>query len=109
MHSDERRVGVRSYAEVDVALNGLVVRRKSAPRFSAGAAAAYEWAMGQTVRSPVTGAEVHGIPDLGLLTAEVDAAVIQLEDPTTPVGNRDYTRGAHDALAWVCGYSDQLP
>lgn len=107
MGQDERRVGVRTYADVDLALKDLAARGDGA-QFSAGEAAAFEWATGRTDRSPVTGAHAQAIPDLQLLTAEVDAAVVHLEDPTTASGNRDYMHGVHDALAWLCGHSDQL-
>ncbi len=100
-------VGVRTYADIDRALKDHADRGGS-PEFSAGVAAAYEWAMCRTDRSPVTGTDnAHDIPGLPLLTAEVDAAVVQLEDPTIQTAARDYIRGAHDVLAWICGYSDQ--
>ncbi|MBT2468371.1 hypothetical protein J7E97_10890 [Streptomyces sp. ISL-66] len=80
------------------------------PQFSAGASAAYRWALGRADRSPVTGAgDSEGFPGLPALTAEVDAAVVQMEDPTGQPGQRDYNRGVHDALAWVCGHSDAAP
>ncbi|MEU7106319.1 hypothetical protein ACFQ2B_02465 [Streptomyces stramineus] len=106
-----RRVGVRAYAEVELAAESLTAPeagRDRSPHFSAGASAAYRWAAGRAHSSPVTGASAPGKPDLHLLTAEVDAAVVQLDDRTGQDSNREYVRGAHDALAWVCGYSDQL-
>ena len=108
MGQEEQRVGVRTYADVDLALKDLATRGDGAPQFSAGEAAAFAWALGRADRSPVTGAHAPDIPDLQLLTAEVDAAVIHLEDPTTATGNRDYMLGVHDALAWLCGHSDHL-
>lgn len=101
----EQLIGVRAHEDVTFVFKGLAART-TAPEFSSGAAAAYEWAMGHAERSPVTGAGADGIPGLRLLTAEVDAAVVQLDDPTLRAGKRDYVRGVHDALAWVCGYSD---
>ncbi|OKK17718.1 hypothetical protein AMK16_20685 [Streptomyces sp. CB00455] len=82
---------------------------RAAGQSAAGAAAAYRWALGRTARAPVTSAHAHGVPDLELLTAEVDAAIVQLGDPTLPVDLRDFTLGVHDALGWVCGYNDQQP
>ncbi|MFP1625260.1 hypothetical protein ACLB9X_08720 [Streptomyces sp. 5K101] len=103
----EQRIGVRAHGDVAFVYKSLAARR-AAPEFSSGAAAAYEWAMGNAEPSPVTGAGAGGVPGLRLLTAEVDAAVVQLDDPTIQAGRRDYVRGVHDALAWVCGYSDQV-
>ncbi|WP_406503774.1 hypothetical protein [Streptomyces sp. NBC_00212] len=99
-------IGVRPRADVDLALKYLTVRSEAPAQFALGAAAAYRWAMGRAARAPVTGTDARRVPDLRLLTAEMDAAVVQLEDPTTEAGVRDFTRGVHDALAWVCGYSD---
>jgi hypothetical protein len=103
----EQLIGVRAHEDVAFVFKGLAAR-SAVPEFSSGAAAAYEWALGHAERSPVTGAGADGVPGLRLLTAEVDAAVVQLEDPTMQAGRRDYVRGVHDALAWVCGYSDQV-
>ncbi|WP_438289815.1 hypothetical protein [Streptomyces sp. HUAS TT7] len=99
-------IGVRARTDVDLALKYLTARSEAPAQYALGAAAAYHWAMGRAGRAPLTGTAVRLVPDLRLLTAEVDAAVVQLEDPTTEVGLRDFTRGVHDALAWVCGYSD---
>ncbi|MFG3281407.1 hypothetical protein [Streptomyces sp. NPDC048111] len=99
-------VGVRPRDEVDLALRRLTGRSDAPPQFALGVAAAYRWAMGSGVRAPVTGTSAKYGPDLRLLTAEVDAAVVQLEDPTPQPGVREFTRGVHDALSWVCGYSD---
>lgn len=99
-------IGVRPRADVDLALKYLTARSEAPAQYALGAAAAYRWAMGRAARAPVTGTDARRVPDLRLLTAEVDAAVVQLEDPTTEAGVRDFTRGVHDALAWVCGYSD---
>ncbi|MFG3657093.1 hypothetical protein [Streptomyces sp. NPDC047706] len=99
----EQRIGIRTYGEVDSVLSGLVARHGGSAQFSAGEAVALEWALGRTDRSPITGVGARDIPDLQLLTAEVDATVVRLEDPTAPAGNRDYFRGVYDALAWICG------
>ncbi|MGW7434188.1 hypothetical protein ACWGIN_32235 [Streptomyces sp. NPDC054861] len=110
----EPLVGTREYAAVVVARNRLGARTGAvdppSPQFTSGAAAAYQWALGGTERSPVTGnGSAEGVPGLQDLTAEVDAAVVQMEDPTSAAGPRDYHRGVHDALAWVCGHSNQAP
>ncbi|MFF8278874.1 hypothetical protein ACF05T_22585 [Streptomyces lateritius] len=63
--------------------------------------------MCRTERSPITGADAGGTPNLPLLTAEVDAALVQLGDPAIPEGSREYVRGAHEALAWICGQRDE--
>ncbi|MET9365955.1 hypothetical protein ABZX93_34335 [Streptomyces sp. NPDC006632] len=99
---------MRPRTDVDLALKYLTARSEAPAQFALGVAAAYNWATGRAPRAPVTGtAARHRVPDLPLLTAEVDAAVVQLEDPTAQSGARDFTRGVHDGLAWVCGYSDQ--
>ncbi|MGW7056007.1 hypothetical protein [Streptomyces sp. NPDC054887] len=104
---DTPLVGVRTPADIDLALKNRA-ERDEVSQFSAGAAAAYTWALGRTGRSPITGtAEARGVPGLPLLTAEVDASVVQLDDATTQGEARDYISGAHDALAWICGYSDR--
>lgn len=106
-------MGTRGYGDVELAHKHLDARnteRSRSPQYSGGASAAYRWALGHSDSSPVTGAvDARGIPDLQLLTAEVDAAVVQMEDPTSPPGPADYSRGVHDALAWVCGHSDEAP
>ncbi|GGS95188.1 hypothetical protein [Streptomyces chromofuscus] len=104
----EQRIGIRTYGEVDSALSGLVARHAGSPQFSAGEAVALEWALGRAPRSPITGVGARGAPDLQLLTAEADATVVRLEDPTTPAGNRDYFQGVYGALAWLCGLRGQL-
>ncbi|MFV0131427.1 hypothetical protein ACLGI4_27580 [Streptomyces sp. HMX112] len=99
-------IGVRTAADVEAARRDDAAERRS-PQFRAGASAAYEWATGHAERAPVTAAGAAGVPGLPLLTAEVDAVVVQLEDRTVSPGTRDYLSGVHDALAWICGYSDQ--
>jgi len=106
-------VGARAYADVELALKRLAANaaeRGPSRQFASGAAAAYQWALGRAERSPVTGASrTPGVPDMQSLTAEADAAVVLVEDPTLPPGPRDHSRGVHDALAWVCGHSEQQP
>ncbi|MEU2930657.1 hypothetical protein ABZ636_37390 [Streptomyces sp. NPDC007251] len=43
-----------------------------------------------------------------MLTAELDAATVQLENPNDSPGNHDYLRGIRAALSWVCGYDTGL-
>ncbi|MFD3580428.1 hypothetical protein [Streptomyces sp. NPDC058644] len=106
-------MGTRAYTDVELARKQLGSRPTepgSSPQFSSGVSAAYRWALGSADRSPVTGAaDSGGVPDLQALTAEVDAAVVQTGDLTRPPGLRDYSRGVHDALAWVCGHTSQAP
>ncbi len=77
-------------------------------QFAHGALDAYRWTMGGG-GAPLTGARAAGVPDLQRLTSEIDAAVVQLDDATQRASTRDFTRGVHDALAWVCGLSDNRP
>ncbi|MFJ8696398.1 hypothetical protein [Streptomyces roseolilacinus] len=74
---------------------------------SEGAADAYRWALAREERGPVTGAPTREVPDLWRLTAEADAAAVLLDDPVCPPEKRAYVRGVHDALAWLCGQSDE--
>ncbi len=74
---------------------------------SEGAADAYRWALARAARGPVTGAPTGDVPDLSRLTAEADAAAVLLDDPVCPPDRRAYVRGVHDALAWLCGQSDE--
>ncbi|WP_212764686.1 hypothetical protein [Streptomyces sp. I05A-00742] len=77
--------------------------------YARGAAAGYRWALGAPGGAPVTGATVHGAVDMETLMAEVDAAVVQLDDPALPPDAARHTQGVHDALAWICGISDDRP
>lgn len=74
---------------------------------SEGAADAYRWALAREGHGPVTGVPTREVPDLWRLTAEADAAAVLLDDPACPPENRAYVRGVHDALAWLCGQSDE--
>ncbi|MGK5630361.1 hypothetical protein [Streptomyces sp. URMC 123] len=112
VRGEERRVGTRSRSEVERARHALEVRSAAPDRqtqVSRGALTGYLWALGRAEAAPVTGAAVAGTPDLRTLTAEVDAAAVQLEDQTQRTVPRDYTRGVHDALAWICGHRDDRP
>lgn len=79
-------MGIRAYADVELAQKRLSARaaeRHPYPQYASGASAAYRWALGCAEHSPVTGAgDAEGAPALPALTAEVDASVVQMEDPT---------------------------
>lgn len=105
------RVGVRLRGEVErtcAALGAATAAVDTRPPFSRGALAAYLWALGRAAQAPVTGASLVG-PDVGRLTAEVDASLVRLDDPTLPETTREYLEGAHQAFAWLCGHSDTPP
>ena len=98
-------VGVQPRSEVLSALDALTTGRGAeSPQFRAGQAVVYEWALGRAESSPVTARSVRGAPDLGLMTAELDAVTVQLEDTGNLPGNTDYLRGLRAGLIWLCGY-----
>ncbi|MFF8289635.1 hypothetical protein ACF068_10470 [Streptomyces sp. NPDC016309] len=106
-------IGTKARAEVEAARRRLE-HKAAAPGlrtpFSLGALAACEWALGRADAAPVTGAAGAGrTPSSHLLTAELDAAVVQLADPTESAERAAYVRGVHDLLAWVCGLVDEQP
>ncbi|MCZ4123286.1 hypothetical protein [Streptomyces sp. H39-S7] len=105
-------VGTRSLADVERAHRALE-RVGAGPaqqtQLSRGALTGYVWALGRGDQAPITGASCEGTPDLPLLTAEVDAAVVQLADAAQRTTPRDFIQGVHDALAWICGQSDMRP
>ncbi|MEU0599956.1 hypothetical protein ABZ484_17205 [Streptomyces sp. NPDC006393] len=77
-------VGVRQRAEVLAALDVLTNGRGAdSPQFRAGEAVAYEWALGRAESSPATARGGRGVPDLVVLTAELDAVTAQLEEAST--------------------------
>ncbi|MGX1508219.1 UNVERIFIED_CONTAM: hypothetical protein RKD43_006844 [Streptomyces graminofaciens] len=103
-------VGVRAYAEAEETereLPGLLSSREAPPGYRDGVSAGYRWALGRDARPPVTGAGADGVPDMELLTAEIDAAVVREDEAVNDPDTRDYVRGVHSALAWICGYSDR--
>ncbi|MEV6651630.1 hypothetical protein [Streptomyces sp. NPDC051219] len=105
-------MGTRRRAEVEAAHHALDAEAAGPDRqtqLSRGALTGYLWALGRGEDAPITGARGEGPPDIPQLTAEVDAATVQLEDTTQRMVPRDYIRGVHDALAWVCGHSDDRP
>ncbi|MGI5484470.1 hypothetical protein [Streptomyces lavendofoliae] len=106
-------VGIKPRAQVEAAHQRLA-HKAATPGlrtpFSLGAVSAYEWALGRASEAPVTGAAGTGrVPSSHLLTAELDAAVVQLGDPTQSAEGAAHVRGVHDALAWVCGLIDEQP
>ncbi|UYQ66048.1 hypothetical protein [Streptomyces peucetius] len=105
-----QRVGVRAYADAEAAerdLPALFSGGEHPPEYRAGVSAGYAWALGRDARAPVTGAGAKGVPDMELLTAEIDAAVVREDEAAADPVTRDYVRGAHAALAWLCGFSDR--
>ncbi|MFB7502041.1 hypothetical protein [Streptomyces broussonetiae] len=107
--SESPRVGVQLRADVEALLNDLTNGHGTgSPQLRAGGAAAFEWALGLSESSPVTGRGVPSAPELPLLTAELDATTVRLETPSDPPGSKDYLRGIHAALSWVCGYNTEL-
>ncbi|WP_051813427.1 hypothetical protein [Kitasatospora sp. MBT63] len=101
------RSGVRPAAEV--AREYERVRAANGGARRRGALAAYRWALGLARSGPLTGTPAREVPTLEVLTAEVDASLVQLEASTRPSVGREYIEGAHDALAWVCGHTDTRP
>ncbi|MQY40819.1 hypothetical protein SRB17_88520 [Streptomyces sp. RB17] len=107
--SEAPHVGVRLCVDVETLLDDLTSGHGAgSPQFQAGEVAAFEWALGRSESSPVTGRGVPCAPDLAVLTAELDAATVQLENPSGSPGSSDYLRGIHAALNWVCGYDTGL-
>lgn len=105
-------VGTRTLAEVEQAhraLEAVGAGPTQQTQLSRGALTGYLWALGRGDQAPITGASSEGAPDLSLLTAEADAAVVQLADAAQRTTPRDFTQGVHDALAWICGHSDMRP
>ncbi|MFI6843111.1 hypothetical protein OG535_09945 [Kitasatospora sp. NBC_00085] len=122
--SENRTVGVRPVDEVARALTELETSTDAETptepgtgsttpghreRTAGGCLAGYRWALGRGVAAPVTGAHGDGVPDLTALTAEVDAAMVELDDRSRRTVARDFAQGVHDALAWVCGHADTPP
>ncbi|MER6516913.1 hypothetical protein ABT246_08580 [Streptomyces sp. NPDC001553] len=109
---DPDRVGTRPRAEVEErhdALEADALGPHGGTQLSRGALTGYQWALGRGDGAPVTGAVARSTPDMDLLTAEVDAATVQLEAGPLRTLPRDYTQGVHDALAWVCGHTEVSP
>ncbi len=112
MRTAEVRVGVRSFAEVEEAFRRLeaeAAEPDQQTQFSRGALTGYLWALGRGGPAPITAQPVDEAPVLEDLTAEADAATVQMEDSTQRTVPRDYIHGVRDALAWVCGHTDQRP
>ncbi|MBT2493772.1 hypothetical protein J7E96_35825 [Streptomyces sp. ISL-96] len=78
-------------------------------QYARGALAGYLWALGRGEPAPITAQATDGAPELKVMTAETDAATVQMEDSTQRTVPRDYIHGVHDALAWVCGHTDNKP
>ena len=109
---DGDRVGARPRAEVEQAQSALEAAAAAPQRqtaLSRGALAGYLWALGRSWTAPVTGAVHAEPPDLLDITAEIDASVVQLVQQSQRTAPRDYVRGVHDALSWVCAHTDERP
>jgi hypothetical protein len=103
---------VRPQAEVELAhqaLNAAALPPQKQTQHSNGAVTGYLRALGAGTAAPVTCSGTPGAPTLAGLTQEVDASVMQLADQSQRTVSRDFLQGAHDALAWLCGYSDDRP
>lgn len=70
-----------------------------------GALAAYRWALGYTALGPVTQRstddDANG-PGTGRLLTERRAAGLLMADPRHRPSARQYARGVHNALDWIC-------
>ncbi|MGA5420231.1 hypothetical protein [Streptomyces lavendulocolor] len=112
MSTSDVRVGVRPLGDVERAFRRLEAEAAGPDQqtqLSRGALAGYLWALGRGGPAPVTAQPVDEAPSLEDLTVEVDAATAQMEDSTQRTVPRDYVHGVRDALAWVCGHTDQHP
>ncbi|MFF8830961.1 hypothetical protein [Streptomyces sp. NPDC015131] len=106
-------IGTRARTQVEAAYHRLAHKAATpglGTPFALGAVAAYEWTLGRSAEGPVTGAAgTGGVPSSHALTAELDAAVVQLGDVTETPERTAHVRGVHDVLAWVCGLVDAQP
>ncbi len=109
---DPDAVGARSRQQVERSLRVLrdrVGSQQTRTPFYRGVTAGHLWALGSTDAAPITDAHGAGAPSMAHITAEIDAATVQLDDRTLDPAARDYVQGAHDALVWICGYSNDQP
>lgn len=112
VRNDPDGVGARSRAEVERSLSALSDRvgtHQTQTQFYRGVLSGHLWALGRSDTAPITGAHGLGPPSMAHLTAEVDAATVQLQDQSLRTVARDYVQGAHDTLVWICGYSNDGP
>jgi hypothetical protein len=113
-HEVTSRVGARSREQVEDALARLEYIGEapfdSSPAYH-GSLDGYRWALGRGSLAPVTASVASGPegPCPAQLAAEQQAAQVRHLDLRADPAQRDYARGAHDALAWVCGRSDVQP
>ncbi|OEJ21696.1 hypothetical protein AR457_36195 [Streptomyces agglomeratus] len=106
------KTGVRDATEVERAFECLEAEAAGPgqqTQYARGALAGYLWALGRGEPAPITGRATDGAPAMEELIAETDAATAQMEDSTRRTVPRDYLHGVHDALAWVCGHTDDKP
>lgn len=112
MSTAQVRVGVRTFTDVERVFRHLEAEAAGPDQqtqFSRGALAGYLWALGRGGPAPITAQAGDEAPALEDLTAEVEAATVQMEDSTQRTVPRDYIHGVREALAWVCGLADQHP
>ncbi|MEV6792029.1 hypothetical protein AB0M87_08545 [Streptomyces sp. NPDC051320] len=110
--AEDDRVGTRYRSEVEAAYRKSAASAEEPARqtqLARGLLTGYRWALGHSAVAPVTGGATNGPPGLGQLTAEVDAATVQLEGAAQRGVSQDHTQGVYDALAWVCGQLEQRP
>jgi hypothetical protein len=116
MTSDEltSRVGARTREQVESALARLeyigdTPFEPSPARH--GSLDGYRWALGRGRLAPVTTSVASGPegPCPAQLAAEQQAAQVRHLDLRVDPEQREYARGVHDALAWICARSDVQP
>jgi hypothetical protein len=116
MTSDEltSRVGARTREQVESALARLeyIGDTPFEPEPARhGSLDGYRWALGRGRLAPVTASTASGPegPCPAQLAAEQQAAQVRHLDLRVDPEQREYARGVHDALAWICARSDVQP
>lgn len=102
--------GARTREQVSAVLEVLAAREVAPSEldFLLGAVAACRWALGEG-EAPVTGEPPVGPPTAEeLVEEEREARMIRAGKAVSEL-SRDHARGAHEVLAWVCGYTDDVP
>ncbi|MFE9425009.1 hypothetical protein ACFYNO_18770 [Kitasatospora sp. NPDC006697] len=113
-HEVTSRVGARSREQVESALARLEYIGETPFEPSParhGSLDGYRWALGRGRLAPVTASVASGPegPCPAQLAAEQQAAQVRHLDLRVDPDQREYARGVHDALAWVCARSDVQP
>ncbi len=112
LSATQAKTGVRDVTEVERAFECLeagAAGPDQQTQYARGALAGYLWALGRGEPAPITARSMDGAPAMEVLIAEADAATVQIQDSTQRTVPRDYIHGVHDALAWVCGHTDDKP